>query len=61
MQDIALVVDAVSVGGAGGADDVWKKKLIYYMCYQLQGTPSLYGQYWGQEQQQQGDKESPMT
>ncbi len=47
-------------GGASGANDVWKKKLSYYTCYRLQGTPSLYGQYWGQEQQQHGDKESPM-
>jgi hypothetical protein len=34
-----------SVGGASGADDVWKKKLSCCTCYQLQGTPSLYGQY----------------
>jgi len=61
VQDIALVVVVVGVGGASVADNVWKKKLSCCRCYQLQGTPSLYGQYWGQEQQQQGDKESPMT
>jgi hypothetical protein len=57
VQDIALV--AVFVG-AGGVDDVWKKKLSCCTCYQLQGTPSLYGQYWGQKHQQHGDKESPV-
>ncbi len=55
------MVNTVGAGGVGGADDVWKKNLSCCMCYQLQGTPSLYGQYWGQEQQQQGDKEFPMT
>jgi hypothetical protein len=42
VQDIALVVAVV---GAGGANDVGKKKLSCCTCYQLQGTPSLYGQY----------------
>ncbi len=51
VQDIALVATVVGAVGAGGADDVWKKKLSCCRCYQLQGTPSLYGQYWGQEQQ----------
>jgi len=46
MQDIAFVATTI---GAGGADNVWKKKLNCCMRYQLQGTPSLYGQYWGEE------------
>jgi hypothetical protein len=42
VQDIALMAAAI---GADGAYDVGKNKLSCYTCYQLQGTPSLYGQY----------------
>jgi hypothetical protein len=50
VQDITLVATVVGADGASGADDVWKK-LSCYKCYQLQGTPSLYGQYWSHKQQ----------